>query len=522
MLVVALVVGVCAAGPDYYTILDVERGAPAADIRKAYRRLALKWHPDKSEDPQAPARFREIAEAYEVLGDPARRQQYDGGVAGGVGFDPGDFGFAFRDADEIFRDFFGGEDPFAEANKAFEEAERMFADVRQQAKEAEASAGGLFSIVSSFFSSFSGGSSGERKTVTTSTETRVGPDGQRVMRTVSRESSGGEKAVPGHITEERLATAAPASEAMTGEESGGVGGPPPVATLAEDAGAQCHGTAPGCRSQVDEAASLGAPPEVPTQPASEQAPAAPHEAPRPRPHGKESPPEAPLEAPAEEQPRLQTMAQQAATPPEVPQQEAPPTPPKKPQQQQQSPPEARPTASPPPRGRATPVRSPSSPFGAGVGGAAAGPGAWAARPLPPTAATALAVGSPFPGAWQPARGLEGASRLGLGRSSGASPFAPSPPGGDACDGAFVEGVQPADSTVLHVPGSGCCAPSAQTAPTDRRGCCQRCMASEACEVFVWQPSAGTCWLMRWKDPSAPVLARAPDRVMGQNPVLAAS
>lgn len=140
-----------------------------------------------------------------------------------------------------------------------------------------------------------------------------------------------------------LCTKHGAREAMTGEESGGVGGPPPVATLAEDAGAQCHGTAPGCRSQVDEAASLGAPPEVPTQPASEQAPAAPHEAPRPRPHGKESPPEAPLEAPAEEQPRLQTMAQQAATPPEVPQQEAPPTPPKKPQQQQQSPPEASPS-----------------------------------------------------------------------------------------------------------------------------------------------------------------------------------
>jgi DnaJ family protein A protein 2 len=62
-------------GPDLYAILNVEKGASAADIKKAYRKLALKHHPDKCED--SGDRFKDINSAYEILSDPERRQQYD-------------------------------------------------------------------------------------------------------------------------------------------------------------------------------------------------------------------------------------------------------------------------------------------------------------------------------------------------------------------------------------------------------------------------------------------------------------
>ncbi len=63
---------------DYYTRLEVSRGASRHDIVGAYRRLAMGVHPDSHpEDPDAAARFREITEAYEVLGDPGRRALYD-------------------------------------------------------------------------------------------------------------------------------------------------------------------------------------------------------------------------------------------------------------------------------------------------------------------------------------------------------------------------------------------------------------------------------------------------------------
>ncbi len=62
---------------DYYDILGVPRQASADDIRKAYRRLARKYHPDVNKAAGAEARFKEIAEAYEVLGDPAKRKRYD-------------------------------------------------------------------------------------------------------------------------------------------------------------------------------------------------------------------------------------------------------------------------------------------------------------------------------------------------------------------------------------------------------------------------------------------------------------
>jgi molecular chaperone DnaJ len=94
---------------DYYEVLGVERGASDADIKKAFRRLAQRWHPDVSEDPEAQERFKEINEAYQVLADPQRRQQYDLfgraglGDLGGTGFDSGFPGFA-----DIFDAFFGG------------------------------------------------------------------------------------------------------------------------------------------------------------------------------------------------------------------------------------------------------------------------------------------------------------------------------------------------------------------------------------------------------------------------------
>jgi curved DNA-binding protein len=62
---------------DYYAALGVERGATADEIRKAYRRLAQKHHPDVSKEPDAEARFKEIAEAYQTLKDPEKRAAYD-------------------------------------------------------------------------------------------------------------------------------------------------------------------------------------------------------------------------------------------------------------------------------------------------------------------------------------------------------------------------------------------------------------------------------------------------------------
>jgi len=62
---------------DYYAALGVERGASAEEIKKAYRRLAQKYHPDVSKEPEAEARFKEIAEAYQTLKDPEKRAAYD-------------------------------------------------------------------------------------------------------------------------------------------------------------------------------------------------------------------------------------------------------------------------------------------------------------------------------------------------------------------------------------------------------------------------------------------------------------
>merc|ERR1712107_98064 len=79
-------------GKDYYTILGVSRGASDDEIKKAYRKLALKYHPDKNQSPGAEERFKEICEAYDVLSDSRKKQIYDqyveDGLKGGMGGGP--------------------------------------------------------------------------------------------------------------------------------------------------------------------------------------------------------------------------------------------------------------------------------------------------------------------------------------------------------------------------------------------------------------------------------------------------
>lgn len=110
---------------DYYELLGVSKDASSDEIKRAYRKLALKWHPDKNPNNKEEAErvFKGVCEAYEVLSDDQKRRMYDlygpEGLKNGAS-DPGfDFGgftpqhhFAFRRPEDIFREFFGTYDPF--------------------------------------------------------------------------------------------------------------------------------------------------------------------------------------------------------------------------------------------------------------------------------------------------------------------------------------------------------------------------------------------------------------------------
>ncbi len=138
---------------DYYDILGVNRNASPAELKQAYRRLALRWHPDRNKSPEATEKFKEINQAYEVLSDPKKREAYDqfghaafeAGAAGFGGFEGGpftrtyrqgpftytythvgggspfeDLGFdfgGFSDPFEVFESFFGGASPFRQRQR---------------------------------------------------------------------------------------------------------------------------------------------------------------------------------------------------------------------------------------------------------------------------------------------------------------------------------------------------------------------------------------------------------------------
>eukprot|EP00401_Gymnodinium_catenatum_P076657 CAMPEP_0117577318 /NCGR_PEP_ID=MMETSP0784-20121206/63353_1 /TAXON_ID=39447 /ORGANISM="" /LENGTH=333 /DNA_ID=CAMNT_0005376801 /DNA_START=24 /DNA_END=1025 /DNA_ORIENTATION=- len=298
----ALVALVVAAIGDQslYEILGVSEDASQADIKKAFKRKALEWHPDKNKDPNAEERFREIAGAYEVLSDPTRRSEYDGRHGGGGHFDFDFGGFQFKDPHDIFKDFFGGEDPFQMFDKMFEGFDDIGKGLFEEVETTQQNFG--FGSFSSFsFSSFSNGDG--VKTSSRRVETVLTPDGKQVTRTWE---SGPTKSV----------------------------GAPEVPPAAE-CGGRCAASDDG----------------------------------------------------------------------------------------------------------------------------------------------------------------------GVGREA-------------KCAGGAMSGFEPDDRRVDHVAGSACCNPSPWPEPTDQRGCCRRCAGNAQCQVFVWQPSSGSCWLLRWKQGAPRSTVNAADRVMG--------
>ena len=104
-------------GKDYYKILGVAKTATDDDLKKAYRKLALKYHPDKNKAPGAEERFKEIAEAYEILSDKKKRQIYDQygeeGLSGGGAGGPGPAGFRTSGGGPETHQFFYHGDPMA-------------------------------------------------------------------------------------------------------------------------------------------------------------------------------------------------------------------------------------------------------------------------------------------------------------------------------------------------------------------------------------------------------------------------
>jgi molecular chaperone DnaJ len=135
---------------DFYKVLGVDKGVSESQLKSAYRKLAMKYHPDKNKgDKTAEAKFKAISEAYDVLKDPQKRAAYDqmghrafeGGMggAGGPGFDPSGFNFNFRSGgggqgfdifEDVFEQFMGGGGRSARGGGASAQAHTRGSDLR--------------------------------------------------------------------------------------------------------------------------------------------------------------------------------------------------------------------------------------------------------------------------------------------------------------------------------------------------------------------------------------------------------
>jgi molecular chaperone DnaJ len=123
---------------DYYEVLGLSKNATDDEIKKAYRRIAIKWHPDRNPgDKEAEEKFKEAAEAYDVLHDPQKRQQYDQfgfeGLSGGGFGGFGGGGFSMDDIFSMFGDVFGGHGGFGGGFGGFgggQRAQQRGADLR--------------------------------------------------------------------------------------------------------------------------------------------------------------------------------------------------------------------------------------------------------------------------------------------------------------------------------------------------------------------------------------------------------
>ncbi|MDU4623198.1 MAG: molecular chaperone DnaJ [Enterococcus gallinarum] len=113
---------------DYYEVLGLQKGASDDEIKKAYRKLSKKYHPDINKEPDAEAKFKEISEAYEILSDPQKRAAYD--QYGHAGTDPnygGGYGGGFGGFEDIFESFFGGGGRTANPNAPRQGADLQYA-----------------------------------------------------------------------------------------------------------------------------------------------------------------------------------------------------------------------------------------------------------------------------------------------------------------------------------------------------------------------------------------------------------
>ncbi len=114
-----------AAKRDYYDILGVSKNASDAQIKLAYRKMAMQWHPDKNKSSEAEERFKEINEAYQILSDPQKKQTYDQfghTPPGGAGFG----GFQQQGPFQYYYSTSGGQNPFGDMGDPFEIFEQFF------------------------------------------------------------------------------------------------------------------------------------------------------------------------------------------------------------------------------------------------------------------------------------------------------------------------------------------------------------------------------------------------------------